>query len=59
MNVFNKQNLKWFIFGASLTSNIRFWTGEGNTNKKFNMKMSNTGNSIELTRGDQSVRGNK
>lgn len=45
---FKKENIKWFILGASITSNPRFWTGSGNTNKKFIANLSTDGKSITI-----------
>lgn len=42
------KNIKWFIIGAAITSNIRFWTGNGNTNKKFVANMSVDGKSASI-----------
>lgn len=44
------KNIKWFILGAALSSNIRFWTGEGNTNKKYVMNLSVDGNTVQARR---------
>ena len=50
MNENDIKNLKWFILGAALSSNIRFWTGSGNTNRKFVANLSVDGKSIQLKR---------
>ena len=42
------KNIKWFIIGAAITSNIRFWTGNGNTNKRFVANMSVDGKSASI-----------
>lgn len=52
MNEFNLQNVKWFILGCAISSNIRFFTGEGDTNKKFNFNLSQSGDNIVISRGD-------
>ena len=42
------KNIKWFIIGAAISSNIRFWTGNGNTNKKFIASQSVDGKIVTL-----------
>lgn len=44
------KNIKWFIIGAAISSNIRFWTGNGNTNKKFVANMSVDGKSVSISK---------
>ena len=44
----NIKNIKWFILGAAISSNIRFWTGNGNTNKKFVANLSVDGKTMQL-----------
>jgi hypothetical protein len=44
------KNIKWFILGAAISSNIRFWTGNGNTNKKFVANLSVDGKTVQLKR---------
>ena len=43
------KNVKWFILGAAISSNIRFWTGQGNTNKKFVANLSVDGKTVQLS----------
>lgn len=42
-------NHKWFIIGAALSGNIKFWTGEGNTNKKIKVNFSEDNRTAILT----------
>lgn len=44
----NIRNIKWFILGAAISSNIRFWTGNGNTNKKYVANLSVDGKAMQL-----------
>lgn len=46
----NIKNIKWFILGAAISSNIRFWTGTGNTNKKYVANLSTEGDTVKLSR---------
>lgn len=42
------KNIKWFILGAAITSNMSFWSGEGSSNKKIVANLSNDGNTVTI-----------
>lgn len=41
------ENIKWFVLGASISGNIRLWTGSGSTNK-YTLNVSQEENSVRL-----------
>lgn len=42
------KNVKWYVLGAAISSNIRFWTGQGDTNKKYVANLSVDGKTATL-----------
>lgn len=48
MNVYSLKNFKWFLFGAALTGGSKIVGGDGNSNKKFIINLSQGQNTAEL-----------
>lgn len=48
----NIENVKWFVLGASISGNIRLWTGSGSTNK-YTVNVSRENQSIRITTQQQ------